>query len=599
MNFENQTRMITMREKNPKDTIHLIYDSSLLNEQARIDLHQFCEENSIVPVDADSVEFKTQLQSEDEKTLYKLYKDEITHLKEGGNLGVASDILRWLPPCYHLGSYTDLDVPLDTSTLPDTVSVDSPLLLNIGSLKLFGNKEMVLTLNEFIGVVDEQKARPQIEKVHKGMIRKLTHYENDYIEKTVDAFSQDSFLSRYLVGAMKNRAESTYIQRSTLLKVPNGSVTSRGIRAYINEVMTDPDKYINFHRKSLDETDKSVVQRLRNELGSQLGIIKWLFFRTEYNEIKKVLSQNDDKFIATVMKKERSLYLKSIVICTTGPIEVANSLFGDYTLNSDEIDRKARPAAFSHYGLHKGFLSKNVVPLHQNIWGMLRYLGADVGELNDSSWLEEGMKLQESRLETLLKRQKMLAENLPSALASAKEKIEDHIRKLQQESQGFFGFFYKSRRQAKIKALQDVLNCFNSKDQTFDIVQFKGVLEAIHLNEKVVYGGLFSNRTQRLVEGLAELCHEAVVYRVARDKKPKFTASQEPDKSALKIANLSKPQNQTKGPAKIVTIPISSCSIEEQSINSTAGYGVFFKNGVPSSEIDKKSKNYTQTISVL
>lgn len=34
MNFENQTRLIAMREQCPTDPIHLIYDSALLNDQS-------------------------------------------------------------------------------------------------------------------------------------------------------------------------------------------------------------------------------------------------------------------------------------------------------------------------------------------------------------------------------------------------------------------------------------------------------------------------------------------------------------------------------------------------------------------------------------
>ena len=61
-----------MREKNPQDKIHLVYDSSLLSMQARADLEEFCDENNISPVDADK--FKEQLQTDAERTLYDFYK---------------------------------------------------------------------------------------------------------------------------------------------------------------------------------------------------------------------------------------------------------------------------------------------------------------------------------------------------------------------------------------------------------------------------------------------------------------------------------------------------------------------------------------------
>ena len=76
MNFENQTRLIAIREKNPRDVIHLVYDSTMLNKQALHDLDVFCKENNIIPVDADT--FKDKLQSPQEQELYECYKDEIT-----------------------------------------------------------------------------------------------------------------------------------------------------------------------------------------------------------------------------------------------------------------------------------------------------------------------------------------------------------------------------------------------------------------------------------------------------------------------------------------------------------------------------------------
>ncbi|ETO93961.1 glycosyltransferase family 88 protein [Legionella oakridgensis] len=518
MNFENQTRLIEMREKNPRDVIHLVYDSTLLNAQALAELDEFCRENNITPVDASAESFKKQLRTADERSLYQFYQDEIYHLKEGGNLGVASDILRWLPPCYRLGTYTDLDVPLDTATLPDSISVNAPLLLNIGTLRL-GKKETLITLNEYIAVVDEEAARPYIEQVHAGLVQKLTRYHSDYIEKTEESFNKDGFLSKVLLGYMKNRAESAYIQKSTEVFPHEPGISSRKLRAYINEVMTDKEKYLDFHKTSAEESHESVIKRLRQDLRSQLGIIKWLFFTKEYNEIKKVLSQNDDQFTASLMKKERSLYLKSIVICTTGPIEVANSLYDGYILSSDEVNSMVRPFTFSHYGLHHAFLSRNVIPLHENIFGMLRYLGADVGELNDSSWLEEGMTLQKSRQEKLLDHRKDLAEQLPSSLAVIKQDIEAHIKQLQQDSQGFFSFFGRARREAKIKALQQVLTCFLPEEKTFDIAQFKRVLADLQPVKEQVFAGFFFHRTQKLIERLEQLCYDAVVYRLAKDKK--------------------------------------------------------------------------------
>lgn len=134
INLENQIRLLEMREKNPKDTVHLVYDSTLLTHSSVQALHEFSKENDIILIDAHRI--KDILELENEKKLYGFYNEEISNLNSGGNLGVASDILRWLSPIYKLGTYTDFDVPIDTANIPSTIPVDSPLLLNIGSLKI-------------------------------------------------------------------------------------------------------------------------------------------------------------------------------------------------------------------------------------------------------------------------------------------------------------------------------------------------------------------------------------------------------------------------------------------------------------------------------
>ena len=172
LNIENQVRLIAMREINPKDEISLIFDGSLLNKQAKENLAFFCKEHTITSVDASAECFKNALQTKQEKDLYTFYQDEITNLKHGGNLAVASDIIRWLPPVYEKGTYTDFDVPVDTKGIAETISVEAPLLLNIGSLQTRG-KEIVLSNNDYIAIVDPKAAKSDIEKIQKGFLKVL------------------------------------------------------------------------------------------------------------------------------------------------------------------------------------------------------------------------------------------------------------------------------------------------------------------------------------------------------------------------------------------------------------------------------------------
>ena len=47
LNLENQLRLIKMREMNPKDEIHFVYDSQLLSEAAQKELVVFCKKHKI------------------------------------------------------------------------------------------------------------------------------------------------------------------------------------------------------------------------------------------------------------------------------------------------------------------------------------------------------------------------------------------------------------------------------------------------------------------------------------------------------------------------------------------------------------------------
>ncbi|MBA2650524.1 MAG: hypothetical protein H0U75_13210 [Legionella sp.] len=136
LNLENQVRLVKMRDINPEDEIHFIYDGALLSKTALIELQAFCGKYRITPQNVRSL--MPHCKTVEEQNLCSLYAQEVSHLNEGGNLGVGSDILRWLSPIYTLGTYTDFDVPVDTSKLPNTITVAKPLLMSLGSVVSMG-----------------------------------------------------------------------------------------------------------------------------------------------------------------------------------------------------------------------------------------------------------------------------------------------------------------------------------------------------------------------------------------------------------------------------------------------------------------------------
>ncbi|WP_050805599.1 glycosyltransferase family 88 protein [Legionella drancourtii] len=519
MNLENQVRLVKMREKNPKDEICLIYDSTKLNSKAINELNAFCNEHKLSSLDANS--FHNLDLTPNERILFNFYQDEINHLNEGGNLAVASDILRWLHPVYEKKTYTDFDFPVDTTSLPSTIEIEAPLLLNIGSLRM-GKQEFILSNNDYVAVVDPEAAKKQIERIQQGIIDRLKNYDTDFVEKTEEQL-QDNFFNRNMLKFMKNRSESFYISKSKELHAhPN---SSRNVRNYIKQIMSDKNKFLDFNKQSPEESDESVIKRLRHDLEEQLTLIKYLFFGKEYTEIKTILKKDNDTFLEYMMKKELNLYLKSIVVCTTGPIQISNALFGGYVVDSGAFRKNVQPLSFNHYNLQKAFRSQNSIPMHESVFGMMRFLGEGEGELNDSSWLESGRKLQAQRTKKLEMRQQQFAENLPEHLIGLKKGIEKHILKL---SNNRHGIFFKERRKLKHEALQEVLKCFqnNINEDEFDVAQFQKILPSIYLS-KSVFAGLFFSQTKKLIGDLEQLSHEAMVFSLTQNKKIKWNSSSE------------------------------------------------------------------------
>ncbi len=401
------------------------------------------------------------------------------------------------------------------------MEVEAPLLLNIGSLRM-GKQEFILSNNDYVAIVDPEAAKGQIERIQQGIIDRLKNYDTDFIEKTEEQL-QDSFFNRNMIKFMRNRSESFYISKSKELHAhPN---SSRNVRNFIKQIMSDKNKFMDFNRQSPEENDEAVIKRLRRDLEEQLTLVKYLFFGKEYTEIQNILKKDNDTLLEYIMKKELNLYLKSIVVCTTGPIQISNALFGGYVVDSRTFRKDVQPLSFNHYNLQKAFRSQNSIPMHESVLGMMRFLGEGEGELNDSSWLESGRKLQAERTKKLEMKQHEFAEDLPQHLTGLKKGIEKHILEL---STNRHGIFFKERRKLKREALQEVLKCFqnNFNESEFDVAQFQKILLTIYVS-KSVFAGLFFSQTKKLIGDLEQLSHEAVVFSLTKDRKIKWNSPPE------------------------------------------------------------------------
>lgn len=518
LNLENQVRLIEMREKNPFDVIHFIYSSYLLDTNAIRDMEIFCTEFNIIPLDADGMLIQSKLKSVQENLLYKYYQDEIMHLDNGGNPAVASDILRWLSPIYKLGTYTDFDVPINTSKLPAILNINTPLIMNIGSLKIH-NKHFILVNNDFIAC--NKKDSDSIQKIQNYLLQQLQSYDNNFIEDTItQTFRQKNLLLYRLLNYLKTyRNEALYIEKSK--NINKQKLSSRKLRAYICDVMSDQTKFIAFQKIHSSESYNDVIKRLKHSQKKQLTLMKFLFSRHEYNKIKLMLQQNNKKFIEYLMHKELDLYKKAIVVCTTGPLAISKAIFDAYIVNKNIFYYSVLPLSFRTYNLHKAFKSNNSIAQKLNIIQMLKFLGSKEGTLNDSSWLESGKKLQQIREQNILIHKQEITQTISQQLLEFEIKIQQKIEDLQNKRYtGLLQYldFFQHRRNVTINILLQILDCFDHTQQYFDTEKFKQIASEIEKNKfnQII---LIKTPAKELFQSLSQLIYHSIIFRLTKDKK--------------------------------------------------------------------------------
>lgn len=169
---ENQLRFIRMRVKNPNATLSLVYSSKVLSEKAKKELHHFCAVHNIQPVDFDT-EIRNLIRGADERALYKLAKEEIKYANgAGGSLAAASDIVRTIIGVIEkCGNYSDFDVDVIFSDLPEKHAVLSPVIFPISIVKS-GFMEDPMLNNDFVGVCYDAKTG-KIDLNARSLIKKM------------------------------------------------------------------------------------------------------------------------------------------------------------------------------------------------------------------------------------------------------------------------------------------------------------------------------------------------------------------------------------------------------------------------------------------
>ncbi|MDX2345999.1 MAG: hypothetical protein QNK11_03900, partial [Legionella sp.] len=265
---------------------------------------------------------------------------------------------------YMRGTYADFDVEIDASGLPDSVSVDAPILLNVGSvvaINLRGlpsaNLESISLSNDIIAVVgDDSLALEMIRKIQQAIYdayhdnqvyRKMFNVTTGDILAHVVELQKDLSMGMNLLNQMLSGSPSAEYEASLMLS--NGF----GVED-LNPISL---------RKAI----------LEGKVQNSLGIPGSLDFT----------------------KEKKSMFIKRIVLSTTGPDCISLALFSHFALQTTVLNEKVKPYSFrSYHELGALFYSTNGHAFHTT--------SAEASALsnicnNDLSWLESGVEAMAQR----------------------------------------------------------------------------------------------------------------------------------------------------------------------------------------------------------
>ena len=492
LNLENQIRLVKMRDINPDDEINLIYDGHLLSPKALEDLNAFCTRYNIVPKNIHTDVFPL-CQTDKERQLIEIYKDEMAHLDKGGNVAVGSDILRWLKPVYELGTYSDFDVHVDTSTLPKTISVEKAVLLNIGSCKVNIHNETILINNDRIAVVHSEDALADIEKIQQAICDNCskqpssgTNFIEQYLTSSEEQLSQ---IIKPQDAALQMILDPNYKILRKLEKLSRGK-TQLEVR---KEIIDSTANNLIFSKLTLSNKEKSFSGLSEKKIITEAAelLIDTNFIAQIFSAPKKpTLSTkplSPQEKVTKARKEYRMAMLKNSVMQTSGPGAV-QSLFKLY-YDKERIDVEVAPFSFSKYDLTDAFNSENSAPMHvtQNDLNSKLQV-SEIGKCNDLSWLEEGQNAIANREQTIRKVQS-LAHTLP-------KKISAHITKIENQLQGCFSFYRNRERYAKINALKEILAQF--KENGFNALEFSQQIQ--NYRSKDIFASIGKSKTKELID---------------------------------------------------------------------------------------------------
>ncbi len=401
---------------NKRDEIHFIYDSQLLSETAIVKMNAFCRQHSITPVDV-RTDIIPASETPEENQLIALYEDEVSHLSQGGNLAVASDLIRWLKPVYQLGTYSDFDTNIDTRKLPKTIPVEAPILMNIGSTVVqseatFPTYAVPLLNNDIISVVDPIASQEYIRKIQRAIHQACTSVGtfSDCIDKITHGYRR--IYGHYTDAVLQiSPATTSTISILTILDaISRMPFLSRKLREEIIRATDNNQIYCETVCEGL--AIGKIAAQLRSGMSSQLSQLETMeetshtkvLSEKQRNKMLTLLKGDDEQVVTDSREKLQHELIKNSVVYTTGPARIQLTLFSEALYKaSDPFDRDVSLLSYGQYeGLSSAFSSGNSVPLHSTSANITHLMQLEAGESNDISWLKIGhdaLKRREERME--------------------------------------------------------------------------------------------------------------------------------------------------------------------------------------------------------
>ncbi|MDP1603571.1 MAG: glycosyltransferase family 88 protein [Legionella sp.] len=397
LNPENQLRLVEMRALNPADVIHLLYSKQLLSDDALRELYNFCSTHNIIAVSIEDDILPNCTENEDERNLADLCRQEIQAIKDntGGNPASVSDMLRWLSRVYKLGVYSDLDVRVKTQELPQIITVNAPVLLKIGSIKIpiaglsQDNLECIALNNDTVAVVgNDELTKDIISRIQRriyDIYQKPTHFTANYEQLVEDTINH--------VAGLSNIETAAHVATLVLQQQPHYPVTQH------LTALGEMGLNLFALRKTILEKKIPEAQELSTAFTENLEQNKRLFLQKiddpttpamVRKRYRQLLAMNDESLAKALENSYYHLLLQLSVTHSTGPASLILSLFNHVYLTEDKIQEQVKPFSFQHYCLNSAFYSPNGLDFHFSSEDSRNRLAGEIRANGDQSRLKPG-----------------------------------------------------------------------------------------------------------------------------------------------------------------------------------------------------------------